>query len=74
MSDDMTNRVDSLALRLKALRPPPSYWTPPPLANALTCSWDGCGEPPRATSKYCSRACSNKNAHWRHAQRKKGLL
>lgn len=35
-----------------------------------TCAWRECSKPSRDTSKYCSRACSNKNARWRHARRK----
>jgi hypothetical protein len=35
------------------------------------CAWPGCGQPARAGSKYCSRACSNKNARARHAGRSK---
>ncbi len=34
-----------------------------------TCIWPGCGKPTRANSKYCSRACSNKNARARHKNR-----
>lgn len=41
-----------------------------PLAEGI-CAWRGCSKSSRDTSKYCSRACSNKNARWRHAQRKK---
>jgi hypothetical protein len=33
------------------------------------CIWPGCGKPARANSKYCSRACSNKNARSRHKTR-----
>jgi len=33
------------------------------------CIWPGCGKPTRANSKYCSRACSNKNARSRHKTR-----
>ena len=41
------------------------------------CSWkdcdkgeDGGAAPRKKRSKYCSRDCSNKNARWRHKQRK----
>ncbi len=36
------------------------------------CEWAGCANPRAASSKYCSRACSNKNARLRHSKRKKG--
>ena len=36
------------------------------------CLWEGCENRAAPNSKYCSRACSNKNARHRHAQRKKG--
>ena len=35
------------------------------------CAWPGCGKPSRPNSKYCSRACSNKNARARHKARQK---
>ena len=35
------------------------------------CAWKDCDKPARKASKYCSRACSNKNARWRHSQRRK---
>ena len=34
------------------------------------CEWHECENKARARSKYCSRACSNKNARHRHAQRR----
>ncbi len=34
------------------------------------CAWKDCDNAPRDNAKYCSRACSNKNARWRHAQRR----
>ena len=45
-----------------------------PAASAeLKCVWPGCDKPRRPNSKYCSRACSNKNARARHkARQKKG--
>ena len=45
--------------------------------NARLCAWFKCdkdnGRPAiaRPKSKYCSKDCSNKNARWRHKQRKK---
>lgn len=33
------------------------------------CSWGLCDNPSRENSKYCSRACSNKNARARHRER-----
>jgi hypothetical protein len=36
------------------------------------CEWLECNNQAAPNSKYCCRACSNKNARWRHAQRKKG--
>jgi hypothetical protein len=41
-------------------------------AESTHCEWAGCPNPPAPNSKYCSRACSNKNARLRHARRKKG--
>lgn len=41
-------------------------------AGSEMCLWEGCGNRAAPNSKYCSRACSNKNARHRHAQRKKG--
>ncbi len=35
------------------------------------CVWPGCTKPQRSNSKYCSRACSNKNARARHKARQK---
>lgn len=35
------------------------------------CAWQGCENPARLKSKYCSRACSNKNARSRHKARGK---
>jgi len=35
------------------------------------CTWPGCDKPARPNSKYCSRACSNKNARARHKARQK---
>lgn len=34
------------------------------------CAWPGCGKRRRPRSKYCSRACSNKNARARYKARK----
>ncbi|TNE87746.1 MAG: hypothetical protein EP330_17460 [Deltaproteobacteria bacterium] len=44
--------------------------TPPNKGHHL-CGWGPCVNEARSNSKYCSRACSNKNARWRHKQRKK---
>ena len=38
-------------------------------ADPTICAWPGCKKPRRPNSKYCSRACSNKNARSRHKQR-----
>jgi hypothetical protein len=35
------------------------------------CTWPGCEKTARKNSKYCSRACSNKNARHRHKLRVK---
>ena len=35
------------------------------------CAWEGCNEPHRSRSKYCSRDCSNRNARARHSERQK---
>ena len=42
-----------------------------PAPGAEICAWPGCGKPARKNSKYCSRACSNKNARHRHKMRAK---
>ena len=39
--------------------------------GAEVCAWPGCGKAARKNSKYCSRACSNKNARHRHKMRAK---
>ncbi len=48
---------------------------PPPIvleaAGAESCAWEGCNNPVRPNSKYCSRKCSNKNARRRFRQRKR---
>jgi len=41
-------------------------------AEGESCQWHGCNKIVRAGSKYCSRACSNKNARSRYKQRKGG--
>lgn len=33
------------------------------------CAWDGCEQPARDGSKYCSRRCSNRNARKRFRER-----
>lgn len=43
--------------------------TPPNKAPHM-CGWGPCPNEARSNSKYCSRACSNKNARWRHKKRK----
>jgi len=35
------------------------------------CEWHSCDKPARPGSKYCGRACSNRNARARHRARKK---
>ncbi|HHO52393.1 MAG TPA: hypothetical protein ENK18_16360 [Deltaproteobacteria bacterium] len=49
--------------------------TPPPIDGAgvadQECAWPGCTKPRRSNSKYCTRACSNKNARARHKARQK---
>jgi len=35
------------------------------------CAWSGCSNPNTGTSQYCSRTCSNKNAHARQAERRR---
>ena len=39
-------------------------------ADAGSCGWKDCSNPPRPNSKYCSRDCSNKNARHRYKRRK----
>lgn len=41
-----------------------------PAVPDSVCAWEGCSNPQRETSKYCSRGCSNKNARARAKQRK----
>lgn len=45
---------------------------PPALTSGEKCAWHMCANPRRDGSMYCSRDCSNKNARYRHAQRKRG--
>ncbi len=40
--------------------------------GARRCALPGCDNPARPRSKYCSRACSNRNARARYAARHKG--
>lgn len=40
-------------------------------ASLETCAWPSCDNQRRKNSKYCSRACSNKNARYRHKLRAK---
>ena len=42
-----------------------------PAVGAETCAWPSCDNARRKNSKYCSRACSNKNARYRHKLRAK---
>lgn len=42
-----------------------------PASTDEECAWPGCEKPQRPNSKYCSRACSNKNARARHKARQK---
>lgn len=39
-------------------------------ASGERCAFPGCTNVVRENSKYCSRACSNRNARRRHKQRK----
>jgi len=60
----------------KAPAPAPAAQAEPPQADVVViesggCAWKECSNQARPKSKYCSRACSNKNARWRHSQRKK---
>jgi len=41
-----------------------------PSEEQTVCAWHPCQKPARPGSKYCCRACSNKNARWRYKQRK----
>ncbi|MEM6927743.1 MAG: hypothetical protein AAF602_12490 [Myxococcota bacterium] len=43
----------------------------PSVVGDQMCTWPGCDKPARPNSKYCSRACSNKNARARHKARQK---
>lgn len=40
------------------------------LPGTERCAYEGCPNAARAGSKYCSRACSNRNARKRHKLRK----
>jgi len=40
------------------------------LPGTEPCAYDACHNAARAGSKYCSRACSNRNARKRHKVRK----
>jgi hypothetical protein len=61
----------------EALRPEPEPEPAPspvialhPAAQAQRCAYALCDKPARPGSKYCSRACSNRNARKRHKERK----
>ncbi|MCA9567656.1 MAG: hypothetical protein KC656_07430 [Myxococcales bacterium] len=47
--------------------PAPAPVTPEEPVEA--CAWDGCSKAARPGSKYCSRACSNRNARARYKKR-----
>ncbi len=81
-ADDATDaqRADGQRLWAEATEPAPStgamvtpgtVLTPAGDANGPVCAWPGCTQIRRSNSKYCSRACSNKNARHRHKQRRK---
>ena len=59
----------------QAPRPMAEAPAPAPVVTAAShphgsCAWADCGKPARENSVYCSRDCSNKNARFRHSQRK----
>jgi len=69
-------RMASIAEFLMGMRGPtntkkPASGTIHP--GAKECSWMDCHKPSRQKSKYCSRRCSNKNAHYNEKRRKAGL-
>lgn len=43
---------------------------PAPVVEVTKCAWKDCQNAVRPGSKYCSRNCSNKNARYRHRQRR----
>ncbi len=66
----------------KASAPPPPARSEPeeldydsivedPNKDPALCAWPPCQNERRPNSKYCSRACSNKNARFRYRQRRK---
>ncbi len=54
---------------IKELEEKKKAFQDPELGTAW-CAWGPCTNDRRTQSKYCSRACSNKNARARHAARK----
>ncbi|MCO4769781.1 MAG: hypothetical protein KDA24_07090 [Deltaproteobacteria bacterium] len=59
------------AKAVKAAAAPKAAAAAPKVVGVGTgCAWKDCGNTARPRSKYCSRACSNKNARYRHSQRK----
>lgn len=60
-------REEREAERSRMLPPPPPVIYVP----MNKCAWAECDNEPKANSKYCSRICSNKNAHAREMERKR---
>jgi len=70
----VSRRFDRLLDRIQAAPPPPPTPPPPSIptseSTTPTCAWQKCDKPVAPNSKYCSPACRNRNARWRHRQRR----
>ena len=62
-------RLTNLAWAESVARKPPQPETQSTVEQG-TCTWTLCENSLARNSKYCSVACKNKNARWRHKQRK----
>ena len=65
-----TPPVETPMVSVKATPAPRTTAAAVPQAGVESCAWHECEKPRRPRSKYCSRACSNKNARHRFKQRK----
>jgi hypothetical protein len=67
-----SKKVQKSEVRVDCLPPPPVIIVPElAVPRANKCAWVECDNEPEGKSKYCSRVCSNKNAHAREMSRKR---
>lgn len=60
-------------IRREAMKPKETVVFQPTPTPEKKCNWATCENPAKPNSMYCSRVCSNKNAHARAAERRKSL-